>query len=150
MDVPPEKPPAGPSADEPRHGPVTVLADARERTVAAAAGAVPPKAVILANRPTKRADGKEISRISGRWVNEKKGVDLTIRSLDKGRLQVTLADKGTGVGRFVRNMPGKFRFQIDGVGKGEFSVSNSDDSLIGWFVSAETGRKIHTRLQKVE
>ncbi len=148
----PDQPVAAPAAGdrEPPGGPTTVLADAGERAepVAAVAAAKPRVAPAASVNEVQQED--PVPGLSGRWVNKNKGIELMIRPLQGGRLQVTLAGKGTGSGRFVKNMPGKFRFQIAGVGKGEFSVSNSDDSLIGWFVSEKSGRKVHARLRKVE
>ncbi len=148
----PDHPGAAPAAGdgEPQGGPTTVLADAGERAEPVAAVAAEKPRVVPAALGDEVQPEDAVPGLSGRWANKNKGIELMIRPLQGGRLQVTLAGKGTGSGRFVKNMPGKFRFQIAGVGKGEFSVSNADESLIGWFVSQKSGRKVHARLRKVE
>ena len=147
-----DHPEATPTADDEgsQSGPTTVLAKTTGQPVPVAIAAAAKPRIVAAAPVADRVLQVPPSRLSGRWANKNKGVDLTIEPGRGEQLQVTLAGKGTGRGKYVTNMPGKFRFQIPGVGKGEFTTSNSDDTLIGWFLSQKTGRKVHVRLQKVE
>ncbi|MCB1800192.1 MAG: toll/interleukin-1 receptor domain-containing protein [Gammaproteobacteria bacterium] len=88
--------------------------------------------------------------ISGTWVSRKDGTSYHVEQRDDGSFNVTSPGYGTGEGQFIANMPRKFRIEMHGIGRGEFAVSNSDDSAIGWLLNYETQAKEYDTLQRVE
>ena len=46
-------------------------------------------------------------------------------------------------------MPRKFEFTLDGVGRGQFSVSNTGDSMIGWIMKNGGRQQVFDTLTRV-
>ena len=88
--------------------------------------------------------------IAGQWKNPKNGAVYRIRQFANGVLEISNKDKGRGQGKFIERMPRKFAFRIKGVGKGEFSVSNTGESMGGWFEKNGSNRKEFARLVRVK
>ena len=101
-----------------------------------------------AARKDRRDSGKiaEYPDVNGRWGNSKNGAVYTIRQFANGALEIVTSDNGKGRGKFIERMPRKFAFRIKGVGKGEFSVSNTNESMSGWFMKNGSNRQEFARL----
>ncbi len=71
--------------------------------------------------------------ITGTW----QGADGTIYFViqyDDGTFEVESPGYGSGEGRFLPNMPNKFEIVMHGIGRGEFSVSNTGNRAQGWIL----------------
>ena len=128
-------------------GPI-MIADAstgnrRKLEIARAPAAIKSPSVVVVASSASRG-----SSLAGRWINRAKGLDMTITPLGGDRLRVAVAGKGVGAGELIPEMPGKFRFRLPDVGRGEFSLSNDGETVIGWFLAEKSGRKIYGRLKK--
>lgn len=99
--------------------------------------------------------------ITGYWYDEE-GNTYSFSDYTDGQFLVTqvfpLAD-GTfvsndssllGVAQIIPNMPRKFVLQVDGLGHGEYSVSDGDSRLMGWFYVNETAQTYYETLQRID
>jgi hypothetical protein len=88
--------------------------------------------------------------IAGEWVSTNDGTLYIIEPIDSQRFYISSPGYANGEGEFIPGMPRKFRVTMDGVGYGEYSLSNSNDRVMGWFVESESGEKTYETLTRVE
>lgn len=114
------------------------------------AAPAPPVAAAPAAPVTREAEVVEGPDISGAWVSQKDGTAYFVTRRNDGTFSVSSPGYGEGEAAFIPNMPGKFRVEMYGIGHGEFAVSNSDGSAIGWLINYESNRKEYDTLQRVD
>lgn len=119
---------------------------------------------ILAKRPPEKPIARPVAEdpvppamvqypnISGTWISKKDGTTYYVEQLENGEFNIVSPGYANGRGRFIKNMPRKFEFTLDGVGYGEFSVSNSNQGTtsIGWIIENDSSQKHYDSLIKVD
>jgi hypothetical protein len=109
----------------------------------------PPVAAAAAPIP-REAEVAQGPDISGAWVSQKDGTAYFVTRRDDGTFSISSPGYGEGEAAFIPNMPRKFRVEMYGIGHGEFAVSNTDESAIGWLMNHESNRKEYDTLQRVD
>ncbi|PVV27169.1 MAG: hypothetical protein B6D79_03830 [gamma proteobacterium symbiont of Ctena orbiculata] len=88
--------------------------------------------------------------IAGKWVSVNDGTLYVVESIDSQRFYISSPGYGNGEGEFIPGMPRKFRITIEGVGYGEYSLSNTNDKVMGWFVESDSGDKVYETLTRLK
>ncbi len=127
-------------------GPETRLAadGTREDPPVVASPALPKEPVNGTVQP------KNIPDISGTWVSKMDGTVYFVTQHPDGSFNVSSPGYADGEGQFIVNMPRKVRFTMYGVGRGEFSVSKTNQSMTGWMLADGSQQKEYDTLQRVE
>ncbi|NND91519.1 MAG: toll/interleukin-1 receptor domain-containing protein [Granulosicoccus sp.] len=86
-----------------------------------------------ADVPSAATVTRALPDISGTWRGQD-GTVYVVQQFDDGTFVVDSPGYGTGQGRFFADMPRKFEVEMVGIGRGEFSVSASDDKAMGWII----------------
>ena len=102
-----------------------------------------------ATAPSREVRAADFPDISGTWISQEDGTAYIVTQRGDGSFSVNSPGYGRGEGAFIPNMPRKFRVEMDNIGRGEFSVSKSDDSAIGWLLNYQTNQKEYDTLQRV-
>lgn len=71
--------------------------------------------------------------ISGKWLGQAGNI-VYVQQYEDGTFLVDSPGYGTGKGRFFPNLPRKFEVEMYGIGRGEYSVSASNDKAMGWMI----------------
>ena len=75
----------------------------------------------------------DIPDINGTWVG-RDGTMYFVQQNNDGTFAVESPGYASGQGRFFTNMPRKYEVEMFGVGRGEFSVSTTGDTAMGWII----------------
>lgn len=97
-------------------------------------------------RPPAQPSAASFPNIAGVW----QGRDETIYHVEQGpggRFTITSPGYANGKGRFLPNMPRKLEINMEGIGRGEFSVSAGGQRMIGWILV--DGRQEYDTLTRV-
>ncbi|MCU7804387.1 MAG: toll/interleukin-1 receptor domain-containing protein [Candidatus Thiodiazotropha sp. (ex Lucinoma borealis)] len=100
--------------------------------------------------PKKQTITKRYPDINGTWKSQVDDTLYIVSQKDDGSFTVISPGYANGSGRFLANMPRKFEVSMVGVGRGEFSVSHTDDRIVGWFLDTETNQQMFDTLIKVK
>ncbi|MFK7855057.1 MAG: toll/interleukin-1 receptor domain-containing protein [Granulosicoccus sp.] len=71
--------------------------------------------------------------ISGKWLGQAGNV-VYVQQYNDGTFIIDSPGYGTGKGRFFTKLPRKFEVEIFGIGRGEYSVSATNDKAMGWMI----------------
>lgn len=85
------------------------------------------------NQPKQVETSPLISRLQGVWVSQKSGLEFRFKPIGQNQFKVEVPGKGKGSGRALLKMPNKIAFKIKGLGEAEFSLSNSESRMTGWY-----------------
>lgn len=91
-------------------------------------GAASPPPV---GEPNRLPAAVSVPNINGTWQG-RDGKIYYVRQGTDGTFTVESPGYASGRGEFFSNMPRKFAVDMNGVGRGEFSVSSGDQKAIGW------------------
>lgn len=100
--------------------------------------------------PKKQTITKHYPDINGTWKSQVDDTLYIVSQKDDGSFTVVSPGYANGSGRFLTNMPRKFEVSMEGVGRGEFSVSHTDERIVGWFLDAEINQQTFDTLIKVD
>lgn len=67
-------------------------------------------------------------------MSQKEGVIYLFEPLDDVNFKLSSPGYSNGQGRFMEKMPGKIEFSLEGVGHGQFALSNSTQKMTGWII----------------
>lgn len=119
--------------------PISTPADAAMAPAGASTATVLPRAPQAVDYPD----------LSGTWLSQSDGTAYFVEQRGDGIFAISSPGYADGEAVFIPNMPRKFRVEMYGVGYGEFALSNTDDSAIGWLLNQQTNRKEYDTLQRV-
>lgn len=96
------------------------------------------------------SDGTSMSRIHGVWISKKTGLKFQFEVGKGGQFKVIVPGKGRGIGQQVDRVPNKIAFTVNGLGEAEFSLSNSNNKMMGWYRKPGSASPNYDTLIKVD
>ncbi|MCH9672578.1 MAG: TIR domain-containing protein [Gammaproteobacteria bacterium] len=85
--------------------------------------------------------------VSGTWQGRDGTLYYTVQQ-DDTTFTISSPGYANGTGRFIDNMPNKVEVQLQGVGRGEFSLSADGKRIIGWILI--NGRQEYDTLTRLD
>ncbi len=85
--------------------------------------------------------------LTGTWQGSD-GTTYLLKRTAADRFSIESPGYGSGEALFIKNLPNKIRVTMYGIGRGEFSISNSSNKIIGSFTNND-GQQTHDTLIKI-